>query len=390
MAADPDLAHLVPSAQAAALLPDAERLALLRTERWWVAHDRAEAALARLETLLRDGPGQVRPPCLLLAGPTNNGKSWIVERFVRAHELPGGEDAECRPVVAMQMPTEPTVSGFYAALLTHLGAPVAHAGPGGRKQEFEQLALRVLRGVGTRVLVIHELNNMLGGTRTARGEFLDLLRWLGNELCISIVGAGTRDAWLAIRTDPQLENWFEPFVLPAWRPGPEAARLLQGFATLLPLRRPSDLRAPGLWASSRAPAAPSARSRRCCARRRRPPLRAAMSASPRTCWPVPLTAAPPSAARLSSASWRDPEWQATGAPAAAPAAAAARGAVVLGESVGMGVSAATLSLPALGFSHRPASGLRETGRLQSTRHGRAVGGTHRSCSEACGCIVLGI
>ena len=92
MAADPDLAHLVTAAQAAALLPDAERLALLRTERWWIAHDRAEAALARLETLLRDGLGQIRPPNLLLAGPTNNGKSWTVERFVRAHELPGGED----------------------------------------------------------------------------------------------------------------------------------------------------------------------------------------------------------------------------------------------------------------------------------------------------------
>ena len=242
MAANPDLAHLVPAAQAAALLPDAERLALLRTERWWIAHDRAEAALARLETLLRDGPGQIRPPYLLLAGPTNNGKSWTVERFVRAHELPGGEDAECRPVVAMQMPTEPTVVRFYAALLAHLGAPVARAGPGVRKHDLEQLTLRVLRGLGTRMLVIDELNNVLGGTRTARGEFLNLLRWLGNELRIPLAGVGTRDAWLAIRTDPQLENRFEPFALPAWQAGPDAARLLQGFATLLPLRRPSDLR----------------------------------------------------------------------------------------------------------------------------------------------------
>ena len=246
MAADFGLAHLVTAAQAAALLPDAERLALLRTERWWIAHDRAETALARLETLLRDGPGQIRPPYLLLAGPSNNGKSWTVERFVRAHELPGGEDAERRPVVAMQMPTEPTVARFYAALLTHLKAPVARAGPGIRKHELEQLALRALRSVGTRMLVIDELNNMLGGTRTARGEFLNLLRWLGNELRIPIVGAGTRDAWLAIRTDPQLENRFEPFVLPAWQAEPDAVRLLQGFATLLPLRRPSDLRGAGL------------------------------------------------------------------------------------------------------------------------------------------------
>ncbi len=195
MAADPGLAHLVPGAQAAALLPGAERLALLRTERWWIAHDRAEAALARLEILLRDGPGQIRPPNLLLAGPTNNGKSWIVERFVRAHEVPSDEDAERRPVVAMQMPTEPTVGRFYAALLAHLGAPVARA----RRGHPRRLA--------------------------------------------------------AIRTDPQLENRFEPFVLPAWRPGcckasPSCCRCAG---------RPV-CGAPGLWAaSSRAPAAPSAR-----------------------------------------------------------------------------------------------------------------------------------
>ncbi len=249
MAANPDLAHLVPGAQAAALLPDAERLALLRTERWWIAHDQAVAVLARMEALLRDGPGQIRPPNLLLAGPSNNGKSWIVERFERAHELPGGEDAERRPVVAMQMPTEPTVARFYAALLTRLGAPVARAGPAARKHDLEQLALQGLRGVGARVLVIDELHNILGGTRTARGEFLNLLRWLGNELRIPLVGVGTRDAWLAIRTDPQLENRFEPFVLPPWQAGPDAARLLQGFATLLPLRRPSDLRGAGLVGS---------------------------------------------------------------------------------------------------------------------------------------------
>ncbi len=241
MPAGNSLAHLVFEARRTALLPDVERLRMVRTEQWWVAHDQAQAALARLDILLRDGPGQIRPPNLLLAGPTNNGKSWIVERFQRAHAMVPGKDAEHLPVVVMQMPTEPTVSRFYAALLAKLGAPMPRAGPP-RKQELEQLTLRVLRGVGARVLVIDELHNMLAGTRTNRGEFLNLLRWLGNELRLPLVGVGTRDAWLAIRTDPQLENRFEPVVLSPWRPGPEAARLLQGFATLLPLRRPSDLR----------------------------------------------------------------------------------------------------------------------------------------------------
>ena len=127
MASGDGFAHLVPEAREAALLPEAERLQLLRTERWWVAHDQAQAALLRLDALLRDGPGQIRPPNLLLAGATNNGKSWIVERFRQAHAVPSGEDAEHLPVVVMQMPTEPTVSRFYAALLTNIGAPAPRA-----------------------------------------------------------------------------------------------------------------------------------------------------------------------------------------------------------------------------------------------------------------------
>jgi hypothetical protein len=92
---------------------------LLQTERWWIAHDRAQAALARLDALFRGGPGQIRPPNVLLAGPTNNGKSWIVERFVLAHAAPGSGDAERLPVVAMQMPTEPQQAASYHCHCVH-------------------------------------------------------------------------------------------------------------------------------------------------------------------------------------------------------------------------------------------------------------------------------
>ena len=77
-----------------------------------------------------------------------------------------------------EMPAEPTVARFYAALLAQLGAPVAQTGPAARKYALEQLAVRVLRGVGARMLVIDELHNMLGGTRTARRS-PELAAWLG-------------------------------------------------------------------------------------------------------------------------------------------------------------------------------------------------------------------
>ena len=73
----PDLSHLTTTAQAAAVLPDAERIARIRAERW-IGYSRAREALAKLEELLTH-PVRQRMPNLLLIGPTNNGKSMLID-----------------------------------------------------------------------------------------------------------------------------------------------------------------------------------------------------------------------------------------------------------------------------------------------------------------------
>ncbi|MGH3573444.1 MAG: TniB family NTP-binding protein [Pseudonocardiaceae bacterium] len=231
-----DLGHLQPSAQALAPLPGAERVKRIRADRW-IAYPRALRALARLDTLY-EWPTTLRMPNLLLVGPTNNGKSMIVEKFRRQHPPTSGVDAEQIPVVAVQMPSDPSVSRFYAALLAAIGAPLR---PRQRLAELEHLALGLLRRVGVRVLVIDELHNMLAGRDAGRREFLNLLRFLGNELRIPLVGVGTRDAYLAIASDDQLENRFEPIVLPLWAEGEETLSLLASFASSFPLHNPSPI-----------------------------------------------------------------------------------------------------------------------------------------------------
>src|SRR2546428_5547198 len=81
--AAPDVSHLTATAQAAAVLPDVERIARIRAERW-IGYSRAREALAKLEDLLTH-PMRQRMPNLLLIGPTNNGKSMLIEKFRRAH-----------------------------------------------------------------------------------------------------------------------------------------------------------------------------------------------------------------------------------------------------------------------------------------------------------------
>lgn len=63
-------------------------------------------------------------PNLLIVGPTNNGKSMIVERFRRlnAPKPSGGDtDKETIPIVAMQMPADPAQARFYSMLLSTMG-----------------------------------------------------------------------------------------------------------------------------------------------------------------------------------------------------------------------------------------------------------------------------
>ena len=184
-------------------------------------------------------PSRQRMPNLLLTGPTNNGKSMIIEKFRRAHPPVSHEDREEIPVLAVQMPSDPSVGRFYTVLLAATGAPLRAGSP--RVAGLEQVALRVLRAVGVRVLVIDELHNLLSGRGDRRREFLNLLRFLGNELRIPLVGVGTREAYLAICSDDQLENRFAPFPLPRWGAGPEACSLLASFAASFPLRRASRI-----------------------------------------------------------------------------------------------------------------------------------------------------
>lgn len=59
-----------------------------------------------------------------------------------------------------------------------------------------------------------------------------------------MVGVDTRDAYLAIRTDDQLENRFAPLTLPRWETDTDACSLLASFAAAFPLRRPSPIATP--------------------------------------------------------------------------------------------------------------------------------------------------
>ncbi len=235
-----DYAHLHPLARPFAEEDAATRIRRIRTDRW-IGYARAEAALAALDDLL-SFPKRTRMPNLLVVGPTNNGKTMIVEKFRRSHPAIEAIDASdgvaSLPVIKVQMPPGPDEGRLFGSILEALGMPYP---PRQRIAIRQDVAMRVLRGAGVRMLIIDELHNLLSGTAQQQRRLLNLLRWLGNELQVPLVGVGTVEALRAIRSDDQLANRFEPFPLPLWTDGEAYRRLLGTLEAALPLRRPSGL-----------------------------------------------------------------------------------------------------------------------------------------------------
>ena len=240
-----DYSHLHASIRPLAEENNESRIRRIRTDRW-ITYGRAEAALAAMDDLL-SFPKRTRMPNLLLVGPTNNGKTMIVEKFRRSHPpieaRATAEGAANVPVLKVQMPAGPDEPRFFAAILNELGFPHRYVD---RLSKRQDAAVRMLRETGVRILVIDEVHNLLSGSRVQQRRLLNLLRWLGNELQIPLVAVGTVEALHAVQSDDQLANRFEPMGLPPWRHGEEYRQLLSTLEAVLPLRRPSQLAEPML------------------------------------------------------------------------------------------------------------------------------------------------
>lgn len=244
-----NLDHLIEPVRPIALQSGYDRIQHIRSSNRWFGYKRAEEALYKLRQLI-EYPKCQRMPNLLIIGPTNNGKSTIIEKFCRAHPpeipligMPSKHDIKYDelPVLALQMPSSPDVKRFYGIILYQLGIPVPLSM---RLGVLESEVLRYLKLLEVKMLIIDEIHNILGGRNDQQREFLNLLRFLGNELKIPLVGVGIKDAFLAIRSDAQLENRFEPFSLPSWQAGEEFDSLLASFASVFPLCKPSHLTEP--------------------------------------------------------------------------------------------------------------------------------------------------
>lgn len=208
-----------------------------------IPYPRAKEIFKRLNELMKSTP-ESRPPWVLVYGKTNNGKSTLDRWFTSLNEPdpnPQGE-ATRAPVVSIEV-EGPNIGEAYDEMLDKVGALFRTRD---RKEVKKYQVLTTLKAVGTRLLVIDELNTAIVGNGQKPREFLNALKYISNTLEISIVAFGTDEARSAIRLDPQIENRTEFMQLPLWKEGDDFLRLLANFEKLLPLREPPDLQHPTL------------------------------------------------------------------------------------------------------------------------------------------------
>jgi len=235
--------HLHQDVVAAMTLSSAERIAVMDQPRW-IGYTRATEILDVMQGLLNK-PQRPRMPNLLIVGDSNNGKTTLIRRFgdLCGKSFVDENSNPVRPIILAEAPTSADEKALYISILERFWTPYRATD---QVAKLRYQVIHLMRACQVRMLIIDELHSLLAGTATKQREVMNALKLLCNELCIPIVGVGTREAVRVLHTDPQHASRFDVASLPTWSLDKDFQRLLASFERVLPLKNPSRLHAPEL------------------------------------------------------------------------------------------------------------------------------------------------
>ena len=229
-------AHLSDSARAALDLSEA-RIERVRRPRW-IGYTRAKQLLDTLEDLFTH-PKTHRMPSPSWWGKRTLSKTMIANRFVQLHpacDRPDGEAA-----LVLSWPFRPHLDRMRVDCTTASLRRCSPYHPRERVTHKQFQVLRLLKRVDVRLFIIDEMHNILTGPVSKQRQFLNVLKYLSNDLQISLVGLGTQEAcapFRPIRSLP-IASRLCPCRAGVWTK--EFLRLLSSFERTLPLRHASRL-----------------------------------------------------------------------------------------------------------------------------------------------------
>ena len=237
-----------------------DRISLIQSD-IWIGFPRAEQVLDRLQNLI-EAPRQIRMPGILVHGASGIGKTMIARNLSRryAPEYDPMAGVTHTPLLLLQAPPAPDERRFYLHILAAVGAPAtAIAVRSQNVASFEVRVIALLRDLDLRMIMIDEVHNLLAGTHREQRRFLNVLRYLSNELEVSLVCFGVSEAVDAIRGDVQLARRLDEHHLPNWRDDSEFSNMIQTLIAAMPLEKKSNLKVKSLrqilaltgWVTSR-------------------------------------------------------------------------------------------------------------------------------------------
>lgn len=209
---------------------------------FWIGYPRVLTILQQMEEIYNH-PKMHRMPNLAIIGETNNGKTMLLNTFYRRH-APTEEaylEHPTLPILMLQAPPEPSEGRLYADILTSL---FSYAGARETADSKLQRIRMLLTNLETRMIILDEFQNTLAGSGTRLRRFLNGIKYLGNELSIPIIVAGTPETLNVLQSDPQIANRFEPAFLPKWDLDADYLRLLATIEPKLGLKLRSKLHEP--------------------------------------------------------------------------------------------------------------------------------------------------
>jgi len=105
-----------------------------------------------------------------------------------------------------------TEKRLYLDILTTMGAPA----PDTTTPRLQAMVLRHLRARDVRLIIFDELQRATELRPRDQRTVLNVLKYISNQLSISLAGFGSGEAKALIQSDPHLEERFDIVALPMW------------------------------------------------------------------------------------------------------------------------------------------------------------------------------
>ena len=208
------------------------------SKNFFIHYDFASDLLQRLNHLVSH-PDVIRSN-LVVVGDSGNGKSTLMECFRQANMSTSDPhaSADVIPVLYVLLPPKPTLAGLASRILDALGQTRKPSTP---ERQLVESATKLLRVVGTRVLIIDEAQNISKASPLEKDVLVNFVKTIGETSDLSLVLVGMPSLLALIGRDRQLSRRFDIAAVPSWSCDRRGEDLLFGLEPLLELDQPSNL-----------------------------------------------------------------------------------------------------------------------------------------------------